>query len=435
MKPYIAKIITSDLLLAFKRFWLEQKRKITHKPHLITVYLRINDPYSYLLLQVLDKFKQDFAIEYQFSIILNLQDEMYPEAQMWQKNSLVDGCYLADLYQLSFPSSHSLTTEINSLFSDEIITVQLVKWQPDAEFITKALSLFHAYWQKDNTQLSSLLEPSTKQNPHQYLHQLKKNEEQLKQKGHYLSATLFYGGEWYWGLDRLVHLERRLQALNLAKSADRALYFTKSYQHFCSTKIDKKPSSLTQGTDIVMYWSLRSPYSYLALIRVIKLANHYQKKLVIKPVLPMVMRNLPVPKAKRFYIALDAKREANKYGIDFGFIADPLGKGVERCYALFDYAKSQEKEIDFLASYARGVWAEGIRSETDKGLKVIVERCGLDWQQAKILLSNNKWENWAEENLTELYQHNLWGVPSFIYQDTVVFGQDRLDCIEKAILI
>lgn len=33
--------------------------------------------------------------------------------------------------------------------------------------------------------------------------------------GHYLSAMLYYGGEWYWGIDRLHHLETRLQALGL----------------------------------------------------------------------------------------------------------------------------------------------------------------------------------------------------------------------------
>ena len=31
--------------------------------------------------------------------------------------------------------------------------------------------------------------------------------------GHYLGAMLHYGGEWYWGVDRLWHLERRLQQL------------------------------------------------------------------------------------------------------------------------------------------------------------------------------------------------------------------------------
>ena len=31
-----------------------------------------------------------------------------------------------------------------------------------------------------------------------------------EQLGHYLSGTFYFEGEWYWGLDRLHHLEQRL---------------------------------------------------------------------------------------------------------------------------------------------------------------------------------------------------------------------------------
>jgi 2-hydroxychromene-2-carboxylate isomerase len=33
-----------------------------------------------------------------------------------------------------------------------------------------------------------------------------------------------------------------------------------------------------------------------------------------------------------------------------------------------------------------------------------------------------------------LYGNDLWGVPSLIYGDVKVFGQDRIDCIERAIV-
>jgi 2-hydroxychromene-2-carboxylate isomerase len=36
--------------------------------------------------------------------------------------------------------------------------------------------------------------------------------------------------------------------------------------------------------------------------------------------------------------------------------------------------------------------------------------------------------------LAELYGQSLWGVPSLVYGETKVFGQDRLDCIEQAII-
>ena len=35
----------------------------------------------------------------------------------------------------------------------------------------------------------------------------------LAELGHYSGATFYYAGEWYWGVDRLFHLEARLQEL------------------------------------------------------------------------------------------------------------------------------------------------------------------------------------------------------------------------------
>ena len=148
----------------------------------------------------------------------------------------------------------------------------------------------------------------------------------------------------------------------------------------------------------------------------------------------MLMRGQSVPDAKKWYIFHDTKREANKLGIPYGFVADPLGPGVERCYALFEYARSLGRETDYMLAYARAVNAEGIRSETDAGLKMIVERAGLDWQKAKALLNDQSWREWAENNRKAMYDCGLWGVPSFRYGEVSCWGQDRLWVIEKSIV-
>jgi 2-hydroxychromene-2-carboxylate isomerase len=152
----------------------------------------------------------------------------------------------------------------------------------------------------------------------------------------------------------------------------------------------------------------------------------------------MVMRGLLVPNAKKMYIFHDTKREAIKLGIDYGFVADPLGEGVKRCYALFNYAESLGKETDFLLNYAEAVNAQGIRSETDQGLKIIVERTGLDWVYAQQLLNSDEcheqWQVWAEENREQMLALGSWGVPTFQYGDLVLWGQDRAGLIERAVL-
>ena len=428
--PYITRLVTSAKLKSVKHAMAEKRRKRTRQPHLVTVYLRINDPYSYVLLQVLAQLLSRYPLQYDFRTVLSLQPDMYPAPGLWEHNAFADGAYLAGLYDLQYPTTRPQTT----LQRDNELTAQLLHWELQPGYLENALSLFSAYWQGDDARVDALVDADIASSVECYQHHLQANENLLESNGHYLSGMLHYGGEWYWGLDRLEHLELRLNELGLGRAGAVDVQFNRGHKEFCNQLSPAQVTGTASNAAIEVFWSIRSPYSYLGLVRVRQLAEYYKVPLLVKPVLPMVMRRMQVPRTKRFYIAQDCKREADKYGIDFGFIADPLGAGVERCYALYDLAKSANKAVEFLESYARGVWSEGIRSDTDAGLQVLVERVGLDWQQARALLQNDSWRLWAQENLAELYGNGLWGVPSFKYGELKVFGQDRVDCIERAIV-
>lgn len=428
--PYITRLVTSPGLRDLKRALSEKRRVRKQQPHLVTVYLRINDPYSYLLLQVLEQLADRYPLQYDFRTVLNLQPPMYPAPDLWEENAFLDGTYLSGLYDLRFPSTKPTTVAQR----DARLTAQLLHWELQPGYLGNARALFDAYWLKGEAEVDKLLDSNIVSHVECYQHHLQANEQLLQSEGHYLSGMLHYGGEWYWGLDRLEHLEQRLNALGLGRGKASEVQFNLAHSNFCRQLSREDYSGFTGKQAIEIFWSLRSPYSYLGLVRARQLAAHYNVPLLVKPVLPMVMRRMQVPKAKRSYITLDVKREADKYGIDFGFIADPLGKGVERCYALHDFAQAGNRGVEFLESYARGVWAEGIRSDTDPGLQQLVERVGLDWQEARSLLDDESWRVSVQDNLAQLYGHGLWGVPSFVYGELKVFGQDRVDCLERAIV-
>lgn len=436
--PIIARAILSPQLLRFQRAVVEVKRKCSRQPHRVTVYLTLNDPYSYLLLQVLHDLQSRYPIQYDFRTVLNKQTEMYPAPSLWCKNSFNDGVYLSDLYALDFPAEPPKSSPER----DAQLTAQLLHWELQPGYLENALRLFNAYWQGDDSAIERLASLAIIHNVECYRHHLSANESLLKDSGHYLSATMHYGHEWYWGLDRLQYLERRFNELGIANIADSVVKYDEAHRNFCkhmtlddvTLALEKRVISGLSDVPIEMYWSIRSPYSYIGIVRVRQLANYYKVPLIVKPVLPMIMRRMSVPKNKTRYIARDVSREANQYKIPFGCISDPLGQGVEHCYALYEFAQSHGKGIEFLESYARGVWSEGIRSDTAVGIQTIVERVGLNWKEAEPLLKGNDWRAWAQSNLAELYSDNLWGVPSFKYGDITVFGQDRIDCIERAIV-
>lgn len=419
IQPWIARAISSQWLLNFKRRFQESKRRILKQPHVVSVFVRVDDPYSYLLLQVMPELQQRYKVSFSCYVVSHLQDHMYPESALWHNNALADSRYIAQLYGLEFPRAK----ELPSSKQTQLVSNQLLAVERDPEFVIRATSLLKAYWSGEQA------EPADGQS---LSARLADNDALLESMGHYLSATLHYGGEWYWGIDRLSHLERRLNSLKLNRFAAE-LKYDENTKHFCTHLKELRRLPKRPVTPLTIYFSARSPYSYLGLERGVRLAKHYGIAIVIKPMLPMLMRGMPIPPRKKWYIFSDTKREALKLGLDYGFIADPLGAGVERCYALFDFAKSQNKEVEYLLAYVRAVNVRAVHSDTDQGMKSIVEEAGLDWLQAQPLLQNDDWRDWAQRNYDEMYSKGLWGVPSFEYDGVAVWGQDRLDVLERAI--
>ncbi|MDT0596482.1 DsbA family protein [Glaciecola petra] len=427
IRSLVTEFLLSDSRQARIRNQFEKKRQQAGYSHCLNVYIAIDDPASYLLLQVLPELKQRFGVELDVKTVKKRQLDMFPEPQLWDKNVLEDCQKMAGLYGLKAPM---LVTENTQLLMQA--SLQLVAWESKPDFLKLATSLFDAFWRESKSDVQNLLSGDMQLNRKLYVSQLLKNEKLLKKGGHYLSATINYGDEWYWGLERLQHLENRLNSLIVSNHSDKLVKYDrlhKLYLPFSESAI----TSQSRRMNLEIFFSVRSPYSYLGLMKSAKLAKHYNISLILKPVLPMMMRGLKVPPRKGLYIALDTKREAKLLGLPFGKIADPLGTGVERCYSLFEYAREEGKEIQYMQNFMRAVWGERTKSETDSGLRKIVEESGLDWQKAKMLINNQGWKNWAKSNLEELYSLGLWGVPCFRFSNTVVFGQDKLSFVEAEI--
>ena len=245
---------------------------------------------------------------------------------------------------------------------------------------------------------------------------------------------LHYGGEWYWGVDRLWHLERRLQQRGALRPGMPA------------SPIAPRPDE-SQGEPVTAerlqrldcFASLRSPYTAIAMGRILELPKRLPVELVMRPVLPMVMRGLPVPRAKRLYILLDTKREAEDAGEPFGRVCDPVGRPVERAFSLFPWARAQGRGGEFLAEFLRASFADGIDTGADAGLRTVVRRAGLTWEEALPHLDSQGWADELEANRRLLLELGLWGVPSFRLlgedgrPDFCTWGQDRIWRVEQEI--
>jgi 2-hydroxychromene-2-carboxylate isomerase len=125
-------------------------------------------------------------------------------------------------------------------------------------------------------------------------------------------------------------------------------------------------------------------------------------------------------------------REARAEGVPYGNVKDPIGQPARHGYALFQWAREQNKGTAFFSNFLSAAFALGVNTNRESGLKTVVENTGLDWQQARQHLTDKNWESELEENRLTMYDSGLWGVPSFRLLDAQgnevisAWGQDRL---------
>jgi len=294
----------------------------------------------------------------------------------------------------------------------------------EAEFASELLDDISHYWRGDSEGVARRVEGATASAAAGAL--LAENQELLTRLGHYNTATLHYGGEWYWGVDRLHHLMERLDEQGARRKDAKMAKLTSIRQAMHVSLPVARPSTARDLPPLEYFYSFRSPYSYLSLGRVIAMADAFGLKLQIRPVLPMVSRGLPVPAAKLRYIVKDTSREARRLGIPFGKFVDPIGKGVERCMAVYFYALSEKRERDFLLNAGEAIWAHGIDVASDTGMRKVTGRTGLFWPEALAAMQDDAWRPVVEENRESMEASGAWGVPTLRLGDYFVWGQDRV---------
>lgn len=420
LMPVISQRWLSQDRLLRQRERAERQRRARGEPHRVHVFHQVDDPYSALLAAVLPQLQQRYDIELQGHIVEPPADAAAPDRARLVAYSRQDAQRLAQHLGLDYTDAGQQP----SADAVQRTTRRLVAAAAQGHFVDLAGPLSAAMWRADEAEATTRLPQASADEAAAHVAQATALRRKL---GHYLGATLYYGGEWYWGVDRLHHLEARLQALGAARPGVQGAMFPPDADLAAPMAVQQPPA-------IDFFVSLRSPYSAIVTPRVFELGRLTGAPVRIRYVLPMVMRGLPVPREKRSYISLDTAREARLRGVPFGRVNDPVGRPVERGLGLMPLAERQGCAPAYLQSFMRGVWAEGLDAGSDRGLRRIAERAGLAWADAQAAMQDQGWRGVAEANRAELLGLGLWGVPSFRVGNVSAWGQDRLWVVQQALL-
>ncbi len=197
-----------------------------------------------------------------------------------------------------------------------------------------------------------------------------------------------------------------------------------------------------------IYWSFRSPYSYLAIDRLIEIARDYDIDVAFRPVRPLAMREPDfferVRKQFLPYLFQDAPREAERLGVAFGMPnPDPISMDMingkvdgeqpimNKIMGLAIAASKIDLGLKFAQAVGRSIWGGKANWHEDAALDEVLKEAGLALKPLAgwVAVSKRTIEETIADNEAAQLKHH-WGVPLMVLDGEPFFGQDRIDALK-----
>jgi 2-hydroxychromene-2-carboxylate isomerase len=198
-----------------------------------------------------------------------------------------------------------------------------------------------------------------------------------------------------------------------------------------------------------LFWSFRSPYSYIVTPRVIELCERFDVSVTLRIVHPAAIRNpayfTRMDARARPYFMLDSARVAAFHALTFRrpqpdpIEQDPTSLAIaaeqplaRRLSRLGVAAAARGRGLEFCWEIAKLLW-DGNTNGWDRGdhLALATQRAGLDLSdlQAQIEAEPHYYEQQLQANDVLLRKAGHWGVPTMVFNSEPFFGQDRFDVL------
>jgi 2-hydroxychromene-2-carboxylate isomerase len=195
-----------------------------------------------------------------------------------------------------------------------------------------------------------------------------------------------------------------------------------------------------------VYFSFRSPYSYLATPDMLKLKADYKVDVNLRPVFPIAVRDPeffdPSNVKRARYIRMDWVRRAEFLGMAGHWPKpDPITQDMET-YAIAKEqpliheltklgveAQRQGRGIEFAKHVSHLIfggtraWNEGDHFEK------AVTAAGLELSSLRAAIETGDHLDEINANQEALVAAGHWGVPTYVFEGEPFFGQDRIDTL------
>ena len=179
---------------------------------------------------------------------------------------------------------------------------------------------------------------------------------------------------------------------------------------------------------IDFYFDIISPYAYIAYKKILKIKDINFK---LKPILLGGLHNLAGITAPAFNkykmknMQNDCELVAKKNNISFKWNSKfPINSlNIMRGYLCVENSKKEE----YLNSFFEAYWKEDQDLSSEENIKYLIKKLKIDEHGFFNLISNQDTKDKLKQLTQEAFKKEVFGAPTFIVNNKVFWGQDRLE--------
>ena len=180
------------------------------------------------------------------------------------------------------------------------------------------------------------------------------------------------------------------------------------------------------------FFDFGSPYSFLAHEQIKKIKKEKEIKIKYMPILlgallklaglkPLV--DIPI---KGKYMIRDCKLCAEKYNIEFKFnnYFPIITLNLMRCVLV---AEKKDFAQNYINKVFNAIWKDGLNLNDNMIVEKLLKNLDINPKTFLVEAVDSKIKDELKKRTDEAYNKGVFGVPSFIVNNKVFWGQDRLE--------
>ena len=184
------------------------------------------------------------------------------------------------------------------------------------------------------------------------------------------------------------------------------------------------------------FFDFISPYSYLAHKQIRNIEYQYKIEINYMPILLGGLLNLAEIKAPAFipskakFMIKDCKLFAEKLNIKFKFNSYFPIQSLNLMRGVL-IARKENKTSLYIDKFFDACWKDGLNLNDQKIVDKILEDLNFNLEAFKLKISEQKIKDELKKRTKDAFLKGVFGAPSFIINNKMFWGQDRLEFVLK----